>query len=72
MVEKFGFERDNLDEDNAWLNLRYRYLNFSSDESVEFKKVYLTVNKMDIICEYVHQLQNLYFALTGEELTIKE
>lgn len=23
-------------------------------------------------CEYVHQLQNLYFALTGEELTIKE
>ena len=23
-------------------------------------------------CKYVHQLQNLYFALTGEELTIKE
>jgi hypothetical protein len=23
-------------------------------------------------CRYVHQLQNLYFALTGEELTIKE
>lgn len=22
-------------------------------------------------CEYVHQLQNLYFALTGEELEIK-
>ena len=22
------------------------------------------------ICNYVHQLQNLYFALTGEELTI--
>jgi hypothetical protein len=22
-------------------------------------------------CEYVHQLQNLFFALTGEELTIK-
>lgn len=22
-------------------------------------------------CEYVHQLQNLYFALTGEELTIE-
>lgn len=25
-----------------------------------------------ISCAYVHQLQNLYFALTGEELTIKE
>jgi hypothetical protein len=24
-----------------------------------------------IPCSYVHQLQNLYFALTGEELTIK-
>lgn len=23
-------------------------------------------------CKYVHQLQNLYFALTGQELTIKE
>lgn len=26
---------------------------------------------MDIELEYLHQLQNLYFALTGEELTIK-
>ena len=25
-----------------------------------------------IDCEYVHTLQNLYFALTGEELTINE
>lgn len=24
-----------------------------------------------IKCDYVHQLQNLYFALTGEELTLK-
>ncbi len=26
----------------------------------------------DVCIQYVHQLQNLYFALTGEELTIKE
>ncbi len=26
----------------------------------------------NIKIKYVHQLQNLYFALTGEELTIKE
>jgi hypothetical protein len=25
-----------------------------------------------INCDYIHQLQNLYFALTGEELTIKK
>jgi len=24
------------------------------------------------VCQYVHQLQNLYFALTGKELTLKE
>jgi hypothetical protein len=69
---KFGFKKSTLDEDNTWLDLRYGYLTFSSDESVEFKKVYLTVSREDIICEYVHQLQNLYFALTGEELIIKE
>ncbi len=34
----------------------------------EIEEYYLA----DIIVNYVHQLQNLYFALTGEELTIKE
>lgn len=33
----------------------------------EFEFVYLAVP-----IKYAHQLQNLYFALTGEELTIKE
>lgn len=28
-------------------------------------------NKFDLKIEYVHQLQNLYFGLTGEELTLK-
>lgn len=33
----------------------------------------LTYGKVrDLKIEYVHQLQNLYFALTGKELTIKE
>lgn len=68
---KFGFVENCLDEDNKWLNLKYRFLNFSSDESVRFKKVYLSVNKMDIICDYVHQLQNVFFFLTGQELIKK-
>ena len=36
---------------------------------------WLFYNGQDLDCvriDYVHQLQNLYFALTGEELTIKE
>ena len=37
-------------------------------------KWWLFYNGQDLDCvriDYVHQLQNLYFALTGEELTIK-
>ncbi len=29
-------------------------------------------DKNGVVLKYVHQLQNLYFALTNEELTIKE
>lgn len=31
-----------------------------------------TINKFTYDVKYVHQLMNLYFALTGEELTLKE
>lgn len=31
-----------------------------------------SLEETDLGIKYVHQLQNLYFALTGEELTIKE
>ena len=30
------------------------------------------INAKSCPCQYVHQLQNLYFALTNEELTLKE
>lgn len=32
----------------------------------------LRLGSCEIQIKYVHQLQNLYFALTGEELTIKQ
>lgn len=46
---------------------------------IENDKYYLGYNSRDYDCErfnsreikHVHQLQNLYFALTGDELTIK-
>ena len=37
---------------------------------IDDRGVYLKTNK-NIFIKYVHQLQNLYFALTGEELTLK-
>ena len=38
---------------------------------IDDRGVYLKTNK-NIFIKYVHQLQNLYFALTGEELVVKE
>jgi hypothetical protein len=41
--------------------------------SVETKEHFMfQYHELRIKIDYVHQLQNLYFALTGEELTIKQ
>ena len=59
---KFGFkERKN--------SIRYRY--YKNRHSIELFSNYARMN-YSIGFKYVHQLQNLYFALYGEELTIKE
>jgi hypothetical protein len=38
--------------------------------SYVWKDNYLDFGTWGARCEYLHQLQNLYFALTGEELTL--
>lgn len=61
------------------------YLLYGSQEDQEYMKYYLkdqvirlwspdgctTGLPIDISCKYVHQLQNLFFVLTGTELEIK-
>jgi hypothetical protein len=62
---KFGFE---------WKNFAFRDGTFTVRYQKEFY-VYLSVEgvrPIQIKLDYVHQLQNLYFALTGEELVVKE
>jgi len=60
---KFGFEKStySTDEDGHWDNgkdcIKQRYNKFG---------------RADIFVDQVHQLQNLFYAITGEELTIKE
>ena len=72
---KFGFEKDEYAKDfrlgKYWVENRY----FDSYEKsmflfgcYQFNKIYITSN-VDVL-KYVHELQNLYFAITGEELTI--
>jgi len=61
---KFGFED----------NLPWEYKQFRLDDQDRFHVVDQTGYGIIIArgIKYVHQLQNLYFALTGEELPIKE
>jgi hypothetical protein len=59
---KFGFEKDSdlvnsLCKSGIWFNVK------------NMEATYLSHKLRKI--NYVHELQNLYFALTGEELTIK-
>ena len=50
-----------------WLN-KYEALTLNASEPVG----YLFFNGYRIKCKYVHELQNLFFALTGKELTLKQ
>lgn len=66
---KFGFEP----YENIGNRRLYHIETFIVESSIPAAPVYYTSSR-ELICfiEYVHQLQNLYFALTGEELTIKQ
>ena len=59
---KFGFEKHNKE---YWYKDIFVGLDDNSFNLKEGIGVYLT----DVL--YVHSLQNIYFALTGEELTLK-
>jgi hypothetical protein len=71
---KFGFERSTKTFTDSAYSVTFRRAKDGGwaiyDTSTDEGTNYLTPNLG--FCEHVHQLQNLYFALTGEELTIKE
>lgn len=64
---KCGFEYSSKD----WLELKYKNLIFNTDRSVNMSVVYLNTCNDWLEIKHLHQLQNLYFALTGKELEIK-
>lgn len=61
---KFGFKKNQF-----WFE--HTNLQHPISKQGEFFHMYKGHNCIDIKIEYVHQLQNLCYALTGEELTIK-
>jgi hypothetical protein len=84
-LEKFGFEKN---KDKRWMRGKSRYAIFyfeyyatGEDNSmwrIEYhdtdygRNEYKDCNQWGDVIKYVHQLQNLYWSLTGEELTIKD
>ena len=83
-LEKFGFEKN---KDKRWMRGKSRYAIFyfeyyaTGEDNcmwrIEYhdtdygRNEYKDCNQWGDRIKYVNQLQNLYFALTGEELTIK-
>lgn len=68
LLLKCGFKYDTLD----WLYLRRKRFNFNTDRSVNMGVVYVNINNRDLGLEikHLHELQNLYFALTQKELKV--
>lgn len=69
---KLGFVRVSS-YDDEWCIESYRHFRIAFDRDGDIGTAHLGRYKGTYkIIDYVHQLQNLYFALTGTELTIKE
>ena len=67
---RFGFKEKKSFKAKYWLYLKYdMYLHW--DGYNLFLWCDTVIKRDDHGIKHVHQLQNLYFALTGEELTLK-
>lgn len=71
---KFGFEdtsyADFIKKFNDHEYIRVSFKDYAHT-TLACKPIEVSDFDLKLECKYVHQLQNLYFALTGEELTIK-
>ena len=68
LLLKLGFEKSF--KNDYWFSIRIgdKRLLVSILGNIEIEKWDKTMISFLSVCEYVHQLQNLFFSLTGEEL----
>lgn len=66
-LERAGFIKEMYDEE-VWYELFYGPWIFLQGDKNGFTEVTIEGFEDSLRVKYVHQLQNLYFALTGEEL----
>ncbi len=77
---KFGFEKTVFDSEETGYGVEYDlknkefHLSYCDDFSISisYKKENLSITPNIELFRNVHQLQNLYFALTNEELIFKQ
>lgn len=66
-IKRLGFEEDSIIE-KRFNKDDYQVYFFKDDDYIYLRQVGSTIAKI----KYIHQLQNLYFALTGNELTLNQ
>ena len=74
---KFGFKHKKcgMCGQDQWSNMDFWYIETISGEAIVLRgnvKQTKILYPYGTFIEYVHSLQNLYFALTGQELTIQQ
>lgn len=68
-LKRFRFEKVKYIDCYNWTFLFTEFDTFGVWQNKDKNKFYYNVHYRQINLKYVHQLQNLYFALTGKELT---
>lgn len=64
---KFGFEKNGR---YAWKNNGFQVQYYTDGYLRHYRELGIRALRTEIKIEYIHQLQNLYFALTGKELKL--
>jgi len=67
-LDKFGFKVNDCEN----YQTEYKYQLNNPFIILDRKDGYFYIDATNLEIKYVHQIQNLYFALIGEELEIKE
>lgn len=68
---RFGFDRD-YDSDSGWRKNILREWVYLYCDTQGYFEISVSKHSCPVKIKQVHQLQNLFFALTGEELHIKK
>lgn len=72
-LKKLGFKIANMDQvffalQQTFLNYFCLNIEYTEDRNIYFSYYPNTLDKIDIF--YIHQLQNLFYAITGKELSL--